>query len=179
VWADLQIVGSCFSWDAKAGKTVNKSGLSQGTCNNKSQQVNKAVSAALNELGYGPIAVDGSINWEGAYSRFLADFGLTKGPGYGLTQQALSVMEQELKAGNVPGPNPPVKYNKVDKNTYVPTKKPSEQIAAAGMGGAGLLLAALVVGGIGYAAYKSGQKKKRGGPRRTSGGRAMRLQRRR
>lgn len=178
VWADVQIVGSCFSWDAAKGATVNQSGLSQGECNNKSQQVNKAVSAALNELGYGPISVDGSISWQGAYSKFLADFGLTKGPGYGLTQQALAVMEQQLRDGKVPGPNPPVKYEKIDKNTYVPTGKPG--LAAAGLGTGGLILAALVLGGIGYAAYKSGKKKRSsGGPRRTGSGRSMRLQKRR
>lgn len=158
IWVDLQVVNQCFP--------RTETSPPSGTCNIRSQRVNKAVSAGLNELGYGPIAVDGTINWQGAYQKFLSDFGMTKGPGYGLTKQALTVMEQQLKGGKTPGPNPPLKYDKIDVDTYVPKDKPGS--ATAGMGNIGMLLGLVVLGGIGFYAYSENKKKKGGVSRGSS-----------
>lgn len=128
----------------------------QGGCNAAGQRANKAIAVALNQLGYGPIAVDGTISWQSAYSSFLSDHGLTKGPGFGITRQALMTMKQELEAGNKPGPAPKTEYEKVN-GEYVPKSAPD---ALSAIGGAKWLLAAVVVGGLGYAVYRAGKKKK-------------------
>jgi hypothetical protein len=136
----------------------------QGTCNYAGQQANKEIAAALNALGYGPVAVSGAITWQGAYNKFLADNGLAKGPGYGITRQALLTMKQQLEAGQPTGPGEPTTYKKVN-GELIPT---GNGAARAGVSTGTLLLAAIVVGGIGYAAYKAGKKKKGGASRSTA-----------
>lgn len=143
----------------------------QGTCNFKGQRANKEIAAALNALGYGPVAVSGAITWQAAYNQFLADNGLAKGPGYGITRQALLTMKQQLEAGEPTGPGEPATYKKVN-GELIPTKPPPADAAKAGVSTGTILLAALAVGGIGYLAYKAGKKKK-GGAGSTS--RAMQL----
>lgn len=160
VMADIAISDVCYG----PGGT----GQPSGACNAAGQRVNKAVSAALNELGYGPLAVDGSINWKTAWKKFLADFQMTPGPGFGLSRQGLQLMEQQLAKGETPGPAAPVVYEKVD-GEYLPKGKPSDQIAAASMAAGGtLLLAVAAVGVLGYLAYTSGKKKKGAPPARVT-----------
>lgn len=151
---------------ACAGTNAGSAGCiaAQGACNWAGQKANKDIAAALNALGYGPVAVDGSISWRGAYSQFLAANGLSKGPGYGITRQALLTMKQQLDAGQTPGPGDPVVYKKVN-GELIPA---GNGAARAGVSGGTLLIAALVVGGLGYAAYKVGKKKKGGSGGRVS-----------
>lgn len=161
VMADISTSDFCYgpsgvcSGDG-AGTDVCKG--AQGQCNFAGQRANKEIAAALNALGYGPVAVSGAITWQGAYNQFLADNGLAKGPGYGITRQALLTMKQQLDAGEPTGPGEPATYKKVN-GELVPT---GNGAAKAGVSGGMLLLAAVVVGGIGYAAYKAGKKKKGG-----------------
>ena len=137
----------------------------QGQCNFAGQRANKEIAAALNALGYGPVAVSGAITWQGAYNQFLANNGLAKGPGYGITRQALLTMKQQLDAGEPTGPGEPTTYKKVN-GELIPTGN-GAGAARAGVSTGTILLAAIVVGGIGYMAYKAGKKKK-GGARSTS-----------
>lgn len=147
---------------ACAGSNAGTAGCqaASGACNYAGQQANKEIAVALNALGYGPIAVDGSISWQAAYSRFLADNGLTKGPGFGITNQALLTMKAQLDAGETPGPNTPTEYEKVG-GEYIP-KKPGLETpeSLGGMGTAGWIVLAAVVGVAGYAVYKSRKKQK-------------------
>lgn len=156
--------GVCFGEGAGTAACTS----AQGACNLAGQRANKEIQAALNQLGYGPLAVDGSLNWRGAYKRFLADHNLTMGPGYGITKQALLLMKAQLAAGEKPGPGAAVEHQKIN-GEYIPVK-PAPAVAVAGMGGGSLLLAAAVVGGLGYLAYRAGKKKKKGagaGPPKT------------
>jgi hypothetical protein len=169
VLADINTSDFCYGPQGvcsgdKAGTAVCKG--AQGQCNFAGQRANKEIAAALNALGYGPIAVSGAITWKGAYSQFLADNGLAKGPGFGITRQALLTMKAQLDAGETPGPAEPATYKKVN-GELIPTGKPGDA-ARAGVSTGTILLAALVVGGIGYAAYKAGKKKKGGGRATTS-----------
>lgn len=156
--------GACADFSSAACKAA------AGGCNWAGQKANKEIAAALNALGYGPIPVDGTISWKGAYARFLSDHNLTKGPGFGITRQALLAMKRDLEAGEKPGPAPPVEYEKVN-GEHVPktpggkaaAARKEEEAARAGMGGAEWLLAALVVGGAGYLVYRAGKKKKGAG----------------
>lgn len=149
VMADIATSDICYGPGGKGAADPQA-----GKCNFAGQRANKEIAAALNSLGYGPIAVDGSISWQGAYARFLADNGLTKGPGFGITRQALLTMQARLKAGETPGGNP-VEFEKVN-GEYVPTGK----TAGAGLGAGTWILAALAVGVVGYAAFAAGKKKK-------------------
>lgn len=142
--------GACSDPSSAACKSA------QSACNFAASRANKEIAAALNALGYGPIAVDGSLSWQGAYSQFLADNGLTKGPGYGITRQALLTMKQQLEAGESPGPNEPTTYKKVN-GEFVPT---NGGVGIAGMSTGTLVLAAVAIGGLGYLAYQAGKKKK-------------------
>ena len=127
----------------------------QGACNWAGQKVNKDVAAALNELGYGPIAVDGTISWQGAYARFLTDHKLTKGPGFGLTSQALKTMEAQLKKGATPGPGKPSKFKKVNGD-FIPVADDDKAGVALG-----LLAVAILGGTVAYIAAKNKRKKGR------------------
>jgi hypothetical protein len=160
VMADITASDVCYGpgglcAGAMAGST--QCTAAQGRCNAAGQRANKEIAAALNALGYGPIPVDGTLGWRGAYNAFLADHGLTKGPGFGITRQALLTMKSKLDQGEAPGPATPEKYKKVNGELI-----PENGDARAGISSGTLLLAALVVGGIGYLAYKSGKKKKGG-----------------
>lgn len=131
-------------------------GKPSGACNVAGQKANKAVAAGLNELGYGPVAVDGSISWQGAWSQFLADHGLTPGPGFGLTKQGLLLMEQQIRNGEKPGPGKKVVYKKVN-GEYVPTGEEGESMAGVGLG-----LLFVAAAGVGYLAYRAGKRRKYG-----------------
>lgn len=71
--------------------------------------------AALGKLGYGPLGL--SVSWgsadQGAYKSWAANAGLSS--SYGMPENAhLSVMQQQIAAGIVTGPNAPVDYSLVD-----------------------------------------------------------------
>lgn len=129
-----------------------------GACNYAGQQVGKEMQVALNELGYGPIAVDGTLSWRGPYQQYLADNGLTMGPGFGITRQALVLMKQQLVAGITPGPGEKVGYEKVG-GEYVPTDK-------GGIGGklsrSSLALGLIAVAAVGAIVIVARKKKKKG-----------------
>ena len=161
VMADIAESDKCY------GPTPIKD-YPQGKCNFASQRASKEIAAALNALGYGPIAVDGSLSWKSAYTRFLNDHGLSKGPGLGITRQALLAMERDLSAGKTPGPNKPVEYEKVN-GEHVPKLTIDTTDEQAGMSGTEWLLAALAAGGAGYLVYRAAKKKKGG----RKGGRPM------
>jgi hypothetical protein len=165
VMADITASDACYGPGGLCAGTMSGSTqcqAAQGRCNAAGQRANKEIAAALNALGYGPIPVDGTISWKGAYSSFLADHGLTKGPGFGITRQALMTMKAKLDAGETPGPSTPQTYKKVNGELI-----PDGDVARSGINAGTILLAAIVVGGVGYLAYKSGKKKK-GGARSTS-----------
>jgi hypothetical protein len=154
VWADVQQGGSCY------GASGPIEGANVGACNAAGGRATRAIQAALNEMGYGPISVTG--RWDGAtggkWRRFLSDHGLQPGPGLGVSEQGLLLMEKLLKEGKTPGPQDPVVYDK-QGDQYIP-RDSGPGSATAGLGTGGLLLGALVIGGLGYAAYQSGKKKK-------------------
>lgn len=153
VWADVELGGSCYTNEGP------KPGANLGACNAAGGRATRAIQAALNELGYGPISVTGK--WDGAtgskWRRFLSDMGLQPGPGLGVSQQGLMTMEKLLKEGKSPGPGKKIEYDK-QGDQYIP--RDPGGMSAAGLGGGGMLLAVLVIGGLGYAAYQSGKKKK-------------------
>ena len=154
VWSDVQMGGSCYGADGPI------KGANLGACNAAGGRATRAIQAALNELGYGPLSVTGK--WDGAVSgkwkRFLSDHGLQPGPGLGVSEQGLLLMEKLLKEGKTPGPNKPIVYDK-QGDQYIP-RDAGPGTATAGMGAGGLLLGVLVIGGLGYAAYQSGKKRK-------------------
>jgi hypothetical protein len=152
VLADIATSDKCY------GPSPVK-GFSTGTCNAAAARANKEIAVALNALGYGPMAVDGSTSWQSGYASFLAANGLVAGPGYGITAQALTLMNQQLVAGDKPGPGEVVGYKKVN-GEYIPTG--DKAINVAGLSGTPLLLAALAVGGVGYLVYRASKKKKGG-----------------
>lgn len=167
VWADVQKGGSCYAPGAKP--TASE----KAACNAAGARATNMIRAALNELGYGPLAV-GNMPWSNAnpgaaWKRFLSDHNLAPGPGLGVSLQGLLLMEKLLKEGKSPGPNKPVEFEKVN-GEFVPKTK-GGLLAEAGLTGGSLLLAALVVGGVGYAAWQAGKKKKKKGAR----GRTMRM----
>lgn len=152
VWQDVQATYPCSA-----------SGVWVGSCNAAGARAVKAVQAGLNALGYGPIPVDGNVNspWQGQWKQFLSQHGLTPGPGFGLSEQGLLLMEDLLKSGKTPGPNKPVDFKKVN-GEYIPMDKGG--IGTASMGG--ILVGALIVGAA-YLLFKD-RKKKRGGRDRSS-----------
>lgn len=158
VWADVRAGSACYE---KPPRSTNK-----GACNFAGSRATREIQAALNQLGYGPIAVDGAwgSGTQSKWNRYLADNKLSPGPGLGISLQALTLMERQLKGGDKPGPGAKVEFEKV--NGQLIAKKVTKEdtgIAVAGLTGGGLLLAALVVGGIGYAVYRTGKKKRAGG----------------
>lgn len=167
VWQDIAESNKCYGSAAQQQKGWQYLPGQQGKCNAAGQRANKAIAAALNELGYGPIAVDGSISWKSAYAKFLNDFGLTAGPGYGITQQALATMETQIAEQNTPGPNKPVEYDKVGTD-YIPKGKPGET-ATAGMGGVAIVALLAVAGAVTYAVVKKRREDKAGGAKRLKG----------
>lgn len=161
VFADVQKGGSCYD-----GKTHTAAEMS--ACNAAGSRATRMIQAALNELGYGPLDVNGAWKDPGnpgsAWKKFLADNGMSPGPGLGITQQGLVKMEQLLKSGTPTGPNAPTEFE-VDPTTgqVIPSGKPGGgSVAAAALGPGGMLLAAVVVAGIGVAAWQAGKKKKGG-----------------
>ena len=166
VFADVQKGGACYS---PGGEKLDK-----GACNAAGSRATRMIQAALNELGYGPLDVNGAWKDPGnpgsAWRKFLADNSMSMGPGLGITLQGLVKMEELLKAGQATGPNQPTEFQ-VDPTTgqVIPTGTPggggggAAKVASAALGPGGMVLAAVVVAGIGYAAWKAGKKKKGGG----------------
>lgn len=144
VMADIAITNTCWG----PGGT----GKASGACNAASQRASNDIAVALNALGYGPIPVDGSLKWQSAYNQFLSDHGLEKGPGLGVTKQALLKMQQLLQQGKTPGPGEVVEHEKVG-GEFVPVDK--------GIGRAGLALGLLAVAAVGGIALVASRKKKR------------------
>lgn len=162
VWNDAQLGGSCFTpGNANFKACEEPTTPACGQCNAAGARATKQVQAALNQLGYGPMAVDGKwgSGTSGAWKRYLADNGLTPGPGLGLSEQGLALMERQLKGGEKPGSGEKIEFENVN-GQLIPKK--GSGIATAGLSGGTLLLAALVAGGIGFAAWKAGKKKKGG-----------------
>jgi hypothetical protein len=154
VWADAQMGGTIG--DAQAGYAAQgclpggasppgfneaqrqacTAGWQQlGRINAAGGRAAKAVQAGLNELGYGPIAVDGMWGSESsaAWAKFAADAKVPAGPGL-VSRAGIVAMEEALKGGKTPGP----------------TK--------AGLGPMGWLLIALGIGAAGVAAV-AGRKR--------------------
>lgn len=132
-----------------------------GRCNAASIRASKMVQAGLNELGYGPIAVDGSQNWIGPWKRYLSDEGMTPGPGLGLSLAGLLRMEQQLKAGEKPGPAPAKKFTKVN-GEIIPVTPPvvePKPTGLAALGGMGIALIAVAAIGVGYVVYKGTKRR--------------------
>ena len=155
VWADVQLGGSCYM----PNNPNYQNEAMYGKCNAAGERATNMIRAALNELGYGPLAV-GNEMWSNAnpgaaWKRFLSDHNLPPGPGPGVSLQGLLLMEKLLKEGKKPGPGDKTEFEKVN-GTFIP--KTDDKIA--GMSAGTLLIAAAVVGGIGYLAYRSGKKKK-------------------
>ncbi len=115
----------------------------QGPCNFAGQQVGKDMQAALNQLGYGPMAVDGTLSWEGPYKRFLSDFGMSPGPGFGITKAGLLKMKEQLEKGATPGPGKSQKHKKVN-GEFIP-EDDSDSKANIILGLGALAVAAVVV----------------------------------
>jgi len=166
VWADVQKGGACYTPGNPLYTACQADSAACGPCNFAGGKATNMIRAGLNELGYGPLQV-GNVAWgEGnpgaAWKRFLSDHGLPPGPGLGVSLQGLMLMERLLKEGARPGPNEPTEYEKVN-GQYLPVKK----AGLAGISSGTLVLAALVVGSIGYAAYRAGKKRKGRGTTRT------------
>jgi putative peptidoglycan binding protein len=143
------------------------------TSNNAAgKRCGQAVQAALNQLGYGPLTVDGQIGsgTMAAIKRFSQDngFGSANWP----THAMLLKMEELLKAGQTPGPNAPVETHKVG-DEYVPGAGPGGGAAKAGLSTGMMIgigaLALLAVGGLAIMA----KKKKAGAPSQSSASTAM------
>lgn len=156
VWADAQLGGSCYT----PGNPNYQNTAMQGSCNAAGGRATRMVQAALSELGYGPLNVNGywtEGNPGSQWKKFLSEAGLSPGPGLGLSLQGLTLMQQKLRAGEKPGSGDKVEYENVN-GQLIP--KENKGLNIGGMSGGTLLLAAVVVGGLGYAAYKAGKKKK-------------------
>jgi len=108
-----------FSFDANqtwsewmAGQAC--SGTNAAACTHAKNAVD-SLRAALGMLGYGPLGLGqswGSAD-QGAYKQWAANAGLTVSNG-GLPEQShLPVMQQQVAAGMVTGPNAPVAYDTV------------------------------------------------------------------
>lgn len=144
--------GACWQLASKDAAGKAACAKAQGPCNFAGQKVGKDMQAALNQLGYGPMAVDGTLSWTAPYDRFLNELGMTKGPGYGITSEALYLMKEQLEAGAKPGPGKSVVHKKVPGGGFIPV--PDEEVVeekddskANIMIGLGVLaVAALVVG---------------------------------
>lgn len=179
VWMDVQEADACYGGGGGGGGGGVMAGFGQtgyapvdvpantggtmqdasGRCNVVAARAMRAVQAGLNALGYGPIPVNGaaSSQTQSAWKRFLSDHKLAPGPGFGISQQGLILMEKLLKEGKTPGPGESIDYEIVG-GEYIPT---GEGLSAAGLGGAGVLLAVLVVAGLGYATISSGKTRRR------------------
>jgi hypothetical protein len=160
----------CYGQKGLCKPPVNNGAVcaeAQPSCNFAGQQVGKDMQAALNQLGYGPIAVDGSLSWEGPYKRFLSDFGMTPGPGFGITEVGLRKMKEQLEKGAAPGPNKPVIHKKVPGG-FIPedepvAKKEDDDKATIMIGIGVLAVAALAVGYV-AARKKRSRRAGRGAP---------------
>jgi hypothetical protein len=148
--------GACWQLASKddAGKAA--CAKAQGPCNFAGQKVGKDMQAALNQLGYGPMAVDGTLSWEGPYKRFLSDFDMSPGPGYGITKAGLLKMKQQLEKGAAPGPGKKVVHKKVN-GEFIPIDETVDENGdskANIMIGLGVLAVAALVVGVAVARNK-------------------------
>jgi len=96
--------------DAVAGSPVQYGGKGDNAAGKRATEL---VQAGLNELGYGPLAVNGA--WQGptiaSYDTLRKQFAV---PKIGLVDpKGLAIMEQHLKAGSKPGPGPKFDCNRV------------------------------------------------------------------
>ena len=122
VWADAQLGGQIGSMKGPydnlgcgPGATHPEGGPKSASCaqlwsemgrmNAAGGRAARAIQAGLNELGYGPIAVDGL--WGGgsanAWQSFTTDQNLPAGPGL-VNKVGIDAMGQLLKGGKTPGP---------------------------------------------------------------------------
>lgn len=173
LWADKELGGSCYTpgtsnYAACQGIPTGPPNQSVcGQCNAAGARAVRMLQAGLSELAYGPITIDGK--WgpqtESAWVKFLQDNGLTRPTGTGpalITKQGIVMMEKNLREGKATGSGTKTEFENVG-GTLVP-KESGVGLAKAKLGTVGLILAGLAVVGIGYAAYKSGQKKKGAAP---------------
>jgi peptidoglycan hydrolase-like protein with peptidoglycan-binding domain len=144
VWADV-LAGSKFV----DGKFVGD--------NAAGSRAAKAVQAGLSELGYACPPTGSFDNATIAqWKSFKSKNGLPPGTG-NVQQDGLILMEAQLKAGKVTGPDEPIKYVPGEGGSYIPEESLGTKKAGIGMGMM-LLLGAVVVGGvILYAKKKKGQ----------------------
>ncbi len=150
VWADVQAGSACYE---KPPRSTNI-----GACNVAGARATREIQAALNELGYGPIAVDGQwgSGTRSKWLRFLSDAKLPPGPGEGISLQGLMHMERQLQGNKKPGPGEKIAFEKVN-GEFVPKEG---GISVAGLSGGPLLLAAALVGVVGYGVYKTAKKRR-------------------
>ena len=121
---------ACYGSGGKCMPPVNSAvcAKAQPSCNLASGRVGKDMQAALNQLGYGPMAVDGTLSWRGPYELFLSDHGMTKGPGFGITSEALHLMKERLEKGAAPGPSKPVIHKEVPGGGFIPVIEEKEVV---------------------------------------------------
>jgi peptidoglycan hydrolase-like protein with peptidoglycan-binding domain len=125
----------------------------------------QAIQAALNQLGYGPLTVDGQIGPAtiAAIKRFAADNGF--GNATWPTKPMLIKMQELLAAGEKPGPGAAVESHIVG-GEVIPGSAPGTGVSKAGMGiGLALGIGAVALVGIGAIAIMS---KKKGASKSTS-----------
>lgn len=128
----------------------------------------QAVQMALNELGYGPLVVDGQVGGgtQAAIKKFSLDngFGSQNWP----TQAMLIKMGQLLAAGETPGPSTPIVHHVVD-GQVIPGAAPGSGISIAGAKmSTGTMVAIGAIGAVAIAAIAIMAKKKKKGPQPVS-----------
>jgi hypothetical protein len=150
VWADARLGGSCFT----PGNPNFENESMLGTCNAAGGRATREIQAALNALGYstpldGRFAGATKANW----NKFMAQHKLSSAIGE-VQEQGLLLIEEQLRKGDTPGPDTPLKTKKVN-GKFIPVNGDSK----AGLGALG------VVALIGLAAFGAAMviKKRRGG----------------
>lgn len=136
--------------------------------NAASKRCGQAVQMALNELGYGPLTVDGELGTQSiaAIKKFSLDngFGSQNWP----TQAMLIKMGQLLAAGETPGPSTPIVHHVVD-GQVIPGAAPGSGISIAGAKmSTGTMVAIGAIGAVAIAAIAIMAKKKKKGPQPVS-----------
>jgi len=118
-------------------------------------QAAKMVQAALNQLGYGPLAVDGQFGAGSlsAWGRFAKDFGT--GDAAWPTQVGITKLGEALVAGGTPGGGPAVTAHMVG-GQIVPGAAPMSTGAKVALG----VAAAVLVGGGVYLVVKKRKQHK-------------------